>query len=97
MENRVDLGPQGVHQRVSRLTSKGGSRVAADKAPSSIGSCGSYLDGGACHAFQEAAIPMLDPTLVQNEMVHLQRHFRVSRRAHAMRSCPSLTASVGQA
>ncbi|KAL3960185.1 hypothetical protein ACCO45_005302 [Purpureocillium lilacinum] len=46
---------------------------------SAIGSCGSYLDGGACHAFQEAAIPMLDPTLVQNEMVHLQRHFRDKR------------------
>ncbi|UNI19991.1 hypothetical protein JDV02_006130 [Purpureocillium takamizusanense] len=59
---------------------------------SAIGSCGSYLDGGACHAFQEAAIPMLDPTLVQNEMVHLQRHFRVSRqRAHATRSWPLLT------
>ncbi|EQL01650.1 hypothetical protein G6O67_005944 [Ophiocordyceps sinensis] len=46
---------------------------------SAIGSCGSYLDGGACHAFQEAAIPMLEPTLVQNEMVHLQRHFRDKR------------------
>lgn len=44
---------------------------------SSIGSCGSYLDGGAVHALQEAAVPMLDPTLVQNEMIHLQRHFQV--------------------
>lgn len=43
----------------------------------SIGSCGSYLDGGASHAFQEAAVPMLDPELVHNEMIHLQRHFRV--------------------
>ena len=82
---------------MSRLTSKGGSRVAAAETPSSIGSCGSYLDGGACHAFQEAAIPMLDPTLVQNEMVHLQRHFRVSWRAYAMRSFSLLTALVGQA
>ncbi|RDA93823.1 hypothetical protein CP533_6346 [Ophiocordyceps camponoti-saundersi (nom. inval.)] len=46
---------------------------------SAIGSCGSYLDGGACHAFQNAAIPMLDPKLVHTEMVHLQRHFRDKR------------------
>lgn len=43
----------------------------------SIGSCGSYLDGGASHAFQEAAVPMLEPSLVHTEMVHLQQHFRV--------------------
>ncbi|RGP69906.1 aspartate aminotransferase [Fusarium sporotrichioides] len=44
-----------------------------------IGSCGSYLDGGASHPFQEAAIPMLEPSLVQNEMIHLQSHFRDKR------------------
>ncbi|ETS77340.1 hypothetical protein PFICI_11214 [Pestalotiopsis fici W106-1] len=44
-----------------------------------IGSCGSYLDGGANAPFQEAAIPMLEPSLVQKEMVALQRHFRDKR------------------
>ncbi|KAF5677780.1 aspartate aminotransferase [Fusarium heterosporum] len=44
-----------------------------------IGSCGSYLDGGASHPFQEAAIPMLEPDLVKNEMIHLQSHFRDKR------------------
>ncbi|RBR19455.1 uncharacterized protein FIESC28_05610 [Fusarium coffeatum] len=44
-----------------------------------IGSCGSYLDGGASHPFQEAAIPMLEPELVRNEMIHLQSHFREKR------------------
>ncbi|KAH7155034.1 pyridoxal phosphate-dependent transferase [Dactylonectria estremocensis] len=44
-----------------------------------IGSCGSYLDGGACHPFQEAAIPMLEPSLVATEMAHLQAHFRDKR------------------
>ncbi|KAH7347914.1 pyridoxal phosphate-dependent transferase [Plectosphaerella cucumerina] len=44
-----------------------------------IGSCGSYLDGGANHPFQEAAIPMLEPELVKKEMVHLQTHFREKR------------------
>jgi aspartate/methionine/tyrosine aminotransferase len=46
---------------------------------SAIGSCGSYLDGGAVHALQEAAIPMLEPDLVKVEMTHLQRHFRDKR------------------
>ncbi|EPE03803.1 aminotransferase class i and ii [Ophiostoma piceae UAMH 11346] len=44
-----------------------------------IGSCGSYLDGGANAPFQEAAIPMLDPTLVLTEMKALQHHFRDKR------------------
>ena len=42
-----------------------------------IGSCGSYLDGGANVPFQEAAIPMLEPENVRKEMIALQRHFRV--------------------
>jgi aspartate/methionine/tyrosine aminotransferase len=37
------------------------------------------LDGGASHPFQEAAIPMLEPELVRNEMIHLQSHFRDKR------------------
>jgi aspartate/methionine/tyrosine aminotransferase len=44
-----------------------------------IGSCGSYLDGGACHPFQEAAVPMLEPDLVKKEMIALQTHFRDKR------------------
>ncbi|KAK1778466.1 pyridoxal phosphate-dependent transferase [Copromyces sp. CBS 386.78] len=44
-----------------------------------IGSCGSYLDGGTNVPFQEAAIPMLEPTLVKAEMKALQRHFMDKR------------------
>ncbi|CAK7567198.1 MAG: hypothetical protein SEPTF4163_005160 [Sporothrix epigloea] len=44
-----------------------------------IGSCGSYLDGGANVPFQEAAIPMLEPNLVRAEMKALQTHFREKR------------------
>ncbi|KAI1110028.1 pyridoxal phosphate-dependent transferase [Nemania sp. NC0429] len=44
-----------------------------------IGSCGSYLDGGANAPFQEAAVPMLEPSLVRKEMQALQRHFRDKR------------------
>ncbi|KAI9741397.1 MAG: hypothetical protein M1834_003114 [Cirrosporium novae-zelandiae] len=44
-----------------------------------LGSCGSYLDGGANVPFQEAAVPMLDPPKVINEMRALQRHFRDKR------------------
>ena len=44
-----------------------------------IGSCGSYLDGGTNVAFQEAAIPMLEPDTVRKEMKALQHHFRNKR------------------
>jgi aspartate/methionine/tyrosine aminotransferase len=50
-----------------------------DKQKCSIGSCGSYLDGGTNVPFQEAAIPMLEPALVKQEMAALQRHFREKR------------------
>jgi aspartate/methionine/tyrosine aminotransferase len=43
-----------------------------------IGSCGSYLDGGANVPFQEAAIEMLEPDKVITEMKALQKHFKVS-------------------
>lgn len=44
-----------------------------------IGSCGSYLDGGTNVPFQEAAIPMLEPEKVRNEMKALQTHFKMKR------------------
>jgi aspartate/methionine/tyrosine aminotransferase len=46
---------------------------------SALGSCGSYLDGGPNVAFQEAAIAMLDPPLVKQEMIALQTHFKAKR------------------
>jgi aspartate/methionine/tyrosine aminotransferase len=44
-----------------------------------IGSCGSYLDGGTNVPFQEAAVAMLEPKKVRNEMQALQRHFKDKR------------------
>lgn len=44
-----------------------------------LGSCGSYLDGGANAPFQAAAVPMLEPNLVRQEMKALQTHFRSKR------------------
>jgi Aspartate/tyrosine/aromatic aminotransferase len=44
-----------------------------------LGSAGSYLDGGANVPFQEAAIPMLEPSLVRTEMKALQSHFMEKR------------------
>ncbi|KAG6360212.1 hypothetical protein INS49_011268 [Diaporthe citri] len=44
-----------------------------------IGSSGSYLDGGTNAPFQEAAVPMLEATLVRAEMQALQTHFREKR------------------
>jgi aspartate/methionine/tyrosine aminotransferase len=46
---------------------------------SAIGSCGSYLDGGANVPFQEAAVQMLEPQLVRDEMIALQTHFKAKR------------------
>ncbi|RDW65028.1 hypothetical protein BP6252_10679 [Coleophoma cylindrospora] len=44
-----------------------------------IGSCGSYLDGGAAVPFQEAAVEMLEPNKVKVEMKALQTHFKEKR------------------
>lgn len=46
---------------------------------SALGSCGSYLDGGTAVPFQEAAVEMLEPIKVKNEMAALQRHFKTKR------------------
>jgi len=40
---------------------------------------GSFLDGGANHPLQIAAIPLLDPQRVQQERLALQRHFKAKR------------------
>jgi len=44
-----------------------------------LASAGSYLDGGANVPFQEAAVPMLEPSLVRAEMKALQFHFKTKR------------------
>ncbi|KAL8823805.1 MAG: hypothetical protein Q9191_005534 [Dirinaria sp. TL-2023a] len=44
-----------------------------------IGSCGSYLDGGTNVPFQEAAVSMLEPSRVLQEMKALQCHFQEKR------------------
>lgn len=40
---------------------------------------GSFLDGGANHPLQLAAIPLLDPQHVHNERIALQKHFKMKR------------------
>lgn len=45
----------------------------------SLGSCGSYLDGGTNVPFQELACQFLDPPAVQKEMAALQTHFKMKR------------------
>ncbi|KAI9321812.1 aminotransferase [Dichotomocladium elegans] len=46
---------------------------------SSMQSCGSFLEGGANHPLQLAAIPLLDPAVFKDEAKHLQAHFRAKR------------------
>lgn len=40
---------------------------------------GSFLDGGANHPLQIAAIPLLEPARAQQEKVALQKHFKMKR------------------
>ncbi|TRM59286.1 pyridoxal phosphate-dependent transferase [Schizophyllum amplum] len=40
---------------------------------------GSFLDGGANHPLQLAAIPMLEPSRVKEEKLALQKHFKTKR------------------
>lgn len=44
-----------------------------------VTSAGSFLDGGAMHALQQAAIPLLEPTYVQQAKQQLQQHFLQKR------------------
>ncbi|KAI8909460.1 aminotransferase [Powellomyces hirtus] len=46
---------------------------------SSIQAAGSFLDGGANHVLQQAAIPLLEPERVRSDAAALQRHFKMKR------------------
>lgn len=46
---------------------------------SALSQSGSFLDGGASHIMQMAAIPMLDLKRVQQDKVALQKHFRMKK------------------
>ena len=61
-----------------------------------IASAGSFLDGGANHPFQNAALPLLDPVHVEQESMAIQRHFGSKRaklleRLEAMNITPDAT------
>ncbi|MBU6410102.1 MAG: pyridoxal phosphate-dependent aminotransferase [Verrucomicrobia bacterium] len=45
-----------------------------------IASAGSFLDGGANHPFQDAALGLLNPNSARAETLAIQRHFREKRR-----------------
>ncbi|CEQ39636.1 SPOSA6832_01201, partial [Sporobolomyces salmonicolor] len=44
-----------------------------------LGQSGGFLDGGASHLLQVAAIPLLSPSHVHSDRLALQRHFRQKR------------------
>ena len=44
-----------------------------------IASAGSFLDGGANHPFQNAALPLLDPKFAEAETLAIQKHFGKKR------------------
>lgn len=45
----------------------------------SVSSAGSFLEGGANHPLQQAAIPLLDYEFAQKDVVALQKHFKGKR------------------
>ncbi|WWC88608.1 uncharacterized protein L201_003521 [Kwoniella dendrophila CBS 6074] len=53
--------------------------VAPKSVVSAISQSGSFLDGGASHVLQKAAIPLLDYKRVQQDKVSLQKAFRIKR------------------
>ncbi|KAI8992532.1 pyridoxal phosphate-dependent transferase [Pilobolus umbonatus] len=53
--------------------------VGPESVISSLESAGSFLDGGANHALQMAAIPFVDPDVYRNEAKCLQEHFQKKR------------------
>jgi hypothetical protein len=44
-----------------------------------VSSAGSFLDGGAPHCIQRAALPLLEPTLADQEAAAIQRAFTIKR------------------
>ncbi|WWD04926.1 hypothetical protein V865_002997 [Kwoniella europaea PYCC6329] len=53
--------------------------VAPKNVISAISQSGSFLDGGASHVLQKAAIPLLDYKRVQQDKISLQKAFRIKR------------------
>jgi aspartate/methionine/tyrosine aminotransferase len=52
---------------------------------SAVGQSGSFLDGGASHVLQVAALPLLEPERVKQDIVSLQKAFREKRDYALMR------------
>lgn len=50
--------------------------IGPEKLVEALSQSGSFLDGGASHPIQLAAIPLLDAKRVQQDKVALQRHFK---------------------
>lgn len=46
---------------------------------SAISQAGSYLDGGANHIFQLAALPLMELDHIKQDRLALQKHFRMKR------------------
>ncbi|GAA99921.1 uncharacterized protein L969DRAFT_46145 [Mixia osmundae IAM 14324] len=53
--------------------------VGSKELISALGHCGSYLDGGTSGIIMAAALPLLEPSRVQQDCIALQRHFKAKR------------------
>ena len=55
--------------------------IGPEKLVEALSQSGSFLDGGASHPIQLAAIPLLEVQRVQQDKVALQRHFKAKVRS----------------
>lgn len=60
-----------------------------------LGQAGSFLDGGASHPTQVAAIPLLDPARVQQDKIALQKCFK-QKRDHVLKRLADIGLAVSR-
>mmetsp|Transcript_13149 Transcript_13149/g.33559 ORF Transcript_13149/g.33559 Transcript_13149/m.33559 type:complete len:469 (-) Transcript_13149:177-1583(-) len=67
--------------------------VGPEKVVEAMASAGSFLEGGANHPLQKAALPLLDPEFARQDTIALQKHFR-AKRAYVLKRLEELGFSV---
>lgn len=81
--NDVDSDPVVIINGFTKSWRCPGIRVCWVVAPKpmivNMSASGSFMDGGACHAFQEWALPLMDPKFIKEDALALQVHFRTKR------------------
>lgn len=79
----VNADPVLILDGMTKAMRRAGWRVAWIVGPKSyiksLASAGSFLDGGTVNVLQKVCVPLLEPDYFKNEMVALQKHFKMKR------------------